>query len=225
MGKANKLDVAQGIGEPQPEEELLCFPEIEAGIPLPKNAKDALPELTPAEEVRMRAATIALLNEIQNKEIVPSEKSLSEAENLATQMVANPAFRPDYSHYPNETLAYLAGLVSQMNTSIVGDLVELKLYVVNKLIYEVEHAKDSKTRISALTKLGEIDGVDAFKRRTEITHKVQTMEEVESELFRTLNSLKERVIDAEVTVIASESAVNSPIITAEDVVITGGDDE
>lgn len=218
MSKANALEVEEHLDKSQIEEELLCFPEIEAGIPLPRNAKDALPELTPAEEVRMRAATISLLNEIQNKEIVPSEKSLTEAENLATQMVANPAFRPDYSHYPNETLAYLAGLVSQMNTSIVGDLVELKLYVVNKLIYEVEHAKDSKARISALTKLGEIDGVDAFKRRTEITHKVQTMEEVESELFKTLNSLKERVIDAEVTVIAPES-------TAKDTAIAEDDDE
>lgn len=224
MSKAKELDNEALL----PEEELLCFPEIEMGIPLPKNAKDAFPELTPAEEVRMRAATIALLNEIQNKEIVPSEKSLSEAEDLATQMVANPAFRPDYSHYPNETLAYLAGLVSQMNTSIVGDLVELKLYVVNKLIYEVEHAKDSKTRISALTKLGEIDGVDAFKRRTEITHKVQTMEEVESELFKTLSSLKERVIDSEVTVITEEDAEiveEYAEITEKDAEIIEEDDE
>jgi len=75
------------------------------------------------------------------------------------------------------------------------------MYVVNKLIEEVENARDAKTRVTALTKLGEIDGVDAFKKRTEVTHKHQTIEEVESELLETLSKLKTRVIDVDAKVI------------------------
>jgi hypothetical protein len=81
--------------------------------------------------------------------------------------------------------------------SIVEELSEFKMYVVNKLVAEIENARDSKARITALTKLGEIDGVDAFKKRTEITHKHQSIEEVESELLETLSKLKSRTIDVQ----------------------------
>jgi hypothetical protein len=88
-------------------------------------------------------------------------------------------------------------MVAQMNVSIVEELSEFKMYVVNKLVAEIENARDSKARITALTKLGEIDGVDAFKKRTEITHKHQSIEEVESELLETLSKLKSRTIDVQ----------------------------
>ena len=112
-------------------------------------------------------------------------------------MVSDPHYRPEYKNYPNETLAYLAGMVTQMNVALVDDLAELKMYVVNKLVYEVEHASDAKSRLTALKALGDVDGVDAFKKRTEVTHKVQSMEEVEKELLSTLSTLKHKAIDVE----------------------------
>ena len=78
---------------------------------------------------------------------------------------------------------------------IVDDLSELKMYVVNKLVYEVEHADSSKTRIQALSKLGEVDGIDAFKRRTETTHVVKPIEEVEKELLSVLEGIEYKVIE------------------------------
>ena len=113
-------------------------------------------------------------------------------------MMHNPAHRPEFAKYPNEVMAYLAGMVAQSNCMIVEELSDLKLYVVNKLVSEVENAKDAKARITALSKLGEVDGVDAFKKRSEITHKIQTIEEVERELIETLNMLEDQVIDVEV---------------------------
>ena len=71
------------------------------------------------------------------------------------------------------------------------------LYVVNKLIAEVENARDAKIRVAALSKLGEIDGVDAFKKRSEMTVKVQPIEEVEKELLETLSNIEAKVIDVE----------------------------
>jgi hypothetical protein len=106
-------------------------------------------------------------------------------------MIEDPELRPDFATYPNETIAYLAGMVTQMNHQIVNELSDLKLYVVNKLVFEVEHAKDAKSRITALSKLGEIDGVDAFKKRTEVTVKILPIEEVEKELMQTLELIED----------------------------------
>jgi hypothetical protein len=62
---------------------------------------------------------------------------------------------------------------------------------------EIENAKDPKARITALSKLGEVDGVDAFKKRSEVTHKMLSAEEVERELLETLQSLENKVIVVE----------------------------
>jgi hypothetical protein len=88
-------------------------------------------------------------------------------------------------------------MVVQMNVSIVEELSDFKLYVVNKLVHEIEHTRDPKARLTALRNLGEVDGVDAFKKRSEITHKIMTAEEVERELLETLQSLEGKVIDVE----------------------------
>jgi len=173
------------------------IPPIEENIPLPASATEALPELSPTEELQVRANVIKLMADMTGQEIAVDEQDRAQAEDLAREMMENPRYRPTFSKYPNETLAYLAGLVAQMNTSIVDDLADLKLYVVNKLVQEVETAKDPKARISALSKLGEIDGVDAFKKRSEMTVKVMPIEEVEKELLATLENIESRYIDVE----------------------------
>ena len=172
-----------------------AVPDLEDGIPLPASAAEALPDLTPVEELNMRARTIVLLAEMQGKTLSPDADGQDVAQKLARQMMEDPALRPDYSRYPNETLAYLAGLVAQNNCAIVEELSELKLYVVNKLVWEVEHAKDSKSRISALSKLGEIDGVDAFKRRSEMTVVHKPIEQIESELQKFLEGIEYSVVE------------------------------
>ena len=186
----------------------VIVPNIEEDIPLPASAIEALPELTPQEEIEMRAKTIKLVSDLNNQPITPSLEHQHEAEQLAREMVSNPTIRPDFAKYPNEVMAYLAGMVAQSNCMIVEELSDLKLYVVNKLVAEVENAKDPKARIAALKSLGEVDGVDAFKKRSEITHKVQTLEEVEKELLETLNTLESQVLDVEVREISSGIGMN-----------------
>jgi hypothetical protein len=185
-------------------------PDIEENIPLPVNAKEAFPDLTPAQELNMRANVVKLMSDLTGKPLVPSQDDMVTATEIARQMVADPKHRPEFGKYPNETLAYLAGMVAQMNVAIVEELSEFKMYVVNKLVMEIENAKDAKSRISALTKLGEVDGVDAFKKRSEVTVKVQTIEEVERELLQTLDSLESKVIDVEAReIIRSENETDS----------------
>lgn len=173
------------------------MPYIEENIPLPKNAVDAFPELSPSEELTMRANVVKLMSDLTGKPLAPTQENADQAKELAREMLTNPGSRPDFAQYPNETLAMLAGMVAQMNVSIVDELADLKMYVVNKLVMEVENAKDAKTRVAALSKLGEIDGVDAFKKRSEVTHKVLSIEEVEKELLDTLTKLEDKAIDVE----------------------------
>jgi len=172
-------------------------PLIEENIPLPENAKDAFPDLSAEQELQMRANVIKLMSDLTGQELSPTKENAEEAKSIAREMINNPQYRPDYSKYPNETLAMLAGMVAQMNVSIVEELSDLKMYVVNKLVAEIEAAKDPKVRVAALGKLGEVDGVDAFKKRTEVTHKILSIQEVEAELLETLGNLETKVIDVE----------------------------
>jgi hypothetical protein len=169
-------------------------PYIDENIPLPANAAEALPDLTPAEELSMRVRTIKLISDLTGQPIVPTEKDKDEAEVMARKMMEDPEARPEYALHSDEFTAYLSGLVYRSNGAIVKELSDLKNYVINKLVYEVEHSQVSKERIQALTKLGEIDGVDAFKRRTETTHVIKPIEEVEKELLSVLEGIEYSVI-------------------------------
>jgi len=174
-------------------------PDIDDDVPLPKNATEALPPLTPAEEILMRARTAKLVSDITQTPLEPTEADADAAQELAREIVENPDKHPDYALYPNEVIAMCAGIAAKYNHMIVKDLAELKLYVVTKLFIEAENAQETKVRLQALTKLGEVDGIDAFKKRTEVTHVAKPIEEVEKELASVIQSLKSKAIDAEYT--------------------------
>jgi hypothetical protein len=117
-----------------------------------------------------------------------------EAEEVAKQMMVNPELKPDFGTYPNETIAYLAGMVAQTSHMVAKDLADIKLTVLNGLLQEATLAKSSRERIAAFKAVGEIDGVDAFKRKTEVTHITKSGDELEKELLATINELKGKVI-------------------------------
>ena len=173
------------------------IPDIEEDVALPKNAAEAWPNLNVTEELNMRANVVKFISDITGQPIAPSKENVEEAQELGREMMQNPQYRPQFSNYPNETLAVLAGMVAQMNVSIVDDLAELKMYTVNKLVEVVETTKDPKTKVTALRALGEIDGVDAFKKRTEMTVRVQSIEEVEKELLTMLERVENKIIDVD----------------------------
>ena len=179
----------------KPNNDIVIVPFIEENIPIPKNAREALPSMTSEDEVMLRAQTIKEVSDIMGEEIVPNAKNIKDAEDIARKMVENPGMKQEYGLYANETVAYLGGLVGSYNHMIVKDLAELKLYVVNKLV-EIVHHKDSnlKEQITALRSIGEVDGVDAFKKKTEVIHNMETMEEVEVELLSMLKELKAKAL-------------------------------
>lgn len=183
----------------------VLIPEIDENVPLPANAADALPDLTPEAEVEMRARTIRLVSDLTGIPLLPNEEDMEQAKDLARAQLQNPHTRIDYSKYPNETVAMLAGMAARYNHMIVDDLAELKMYVINRLFEEAERADSSKTRIQALTKLGEVDGIDAFKKRSEVTHIVKPIEEVEKELIQAISVLE----NVEYHVVDDENAADN----------------
>lgn len=165
-------------------------PDIEEGVPLPSNALEALPDLTSTEEIEMRARTIKFFSDLSGVPIEPSKDQQLAAADLAHQMVHDPKVKHDFAKYPNETIAFLAGLVAKTNHALVEDLATLKNYVITNLVKEIEMTSDSKLRVQALKTLGEVDGIDAFKKRSEITHIVKPIEEVEKELIQAITVLE-----------------------------------
>lgn len=169
-------------------------PDIVSNIPMPPQSQRTLPTLDVKNQLRVKATTIKVISDLTGEPIVPTEEEQAQAQAAAHQIVTKPDLNLDLSQYPNATVAYLTGLIAESNHMIVKDLADLKLFVVNRLIKEYDEAEDSKTRITALRAIGEIDGVDAFKRRTETTHIIKPIEEVEKELLSVLEGIEYHVV-------------------------------
>lgn len=173
----------------------ILVPHIEEGVPLPKNSHEALPSMNNEEEVVVRATTIKELSDLTGQQIAPDAKHRLDAEEIARDMITNPKKKQEFAKYANETMAFLGGMVGTYNHMIVNDLADLKLYVVNKLVEIVQDEESNiKEQITALRSIGEVDGVDAFKKKTEVVHKMETMEEVEKELLSMLSELKQKAL-------------------------------
>ena len=143
----------------------------------------------------MRVATIKLFSDMTGKPISPGIKDVNDAKDLAYQIATSPSTPIQFNKYPNETIAYLAGLVNKMNGQLVDELAELKSYVINRLVYEIEHSTSAKDRIAALRLLGDVEGVDAFQKRSEITIKVQPIQEVERELLSIIDNVEYKFVE------------------------------
>ena len=205
----NDLNVQQNQGD-NPEHDVshvIMMPNIEEDIPLPKNPKDAMPELGMEEELQVRVETVKTIADLKGEPIPEANpKEQQKAVDFVKRVMTDPNFKPEYGNYPDPTMAFCAGMVAQTQVLLAKELADYKLYVVNNLIKVIESTKNPKEKTTALRALGEVDGVDAFKKKTEVTHKMESMEEVEKELLTMLNDFKQKgllkepaqTIDAEV---------------------------
>ena len=185
---------------------VIMMPNIEEDVPIPKNSKEAMPEMSMEEEIKVRVETIKTVADLKGEPIPEANpKEQQKAVDFVKRVMTDPNFKPEYGTYSDPTMAFCAGMVAQTQVLLAKDLADYKLYVVNNLIKVIESTTNPKEKTTALRALGEIDGVDAFKKKTEITHKVESMDEVEKELLSMLNDFKERglikapeTIDAEI---------------------------
>ena len=187
-----------------PPDTVFVMPQIDEDVPMPSKNSHATPKMTAAEELTVRTHTIKELSDLEGNTLEPSTEEIEDAEEIAREIMENPNLKIEYGNYPNETIAYLAGLVSQTSHMVAKDLADIKLSVLNGLLQEAATATNPKDRISAWSKIGEIDGVDAFKRKTEVTHITKSGKELEEELKKTINELKGKVIEGEHEIVEEE---------------------
>ena len=205
----NDLNVQQNQGD-NPEHDVshvIMMPNIDENVPLPKNPKDAMPEMGMEKELQVRVETIKTIADLKGEPIPEANpKEQQKAVDFVKQVMTDPNFKPEYGNYSDPTMAFCAGMVAQTQVLLAKELADYKLYVVNNLIKVIESTENPKEKTTALRALGEVDGVDAFKKKTEVTHKMESMEEVEKELLTMLNDFKQKgllkepaqTIDAEV---------------------------
>lgn len=172
---------------------VIMMPNIEEDVPIPKTAKDAMPDLNMESELKVRVETVKTIADLKGEPIPDaSPKEQQDAVDFVKRVMTDPNFKPEYGNYTDPTMAFCAGMVAQTQVLLAKDLADYKLYVVNNLIKVIESTTNPKEKTTALRALGEIDGVDAFKKKTEITHKVESMDEVEKELLSMLNDFKKQ---------------------------------
>ena len=182
--------------------DVVMMPYLEENIPIPKNAREALPDLTNEEEVEMLANTIKLLSDLTGEEIQATQEDVDEAKSVIKTMIQEPNTKIQLKKYKNATLASLAGMVAELDAQVVDELKDLQTFVVNGLIREATTADKPKERITALRAIGEVDGVDAFKKHTEVVHKNMSMDDIETRLQTLVTKLQkrldEKVVEGEV---------------------------
>jgi hypothetical protein len=193
--------VTQQPMQPQNTEEIqidspydvVMMPYLEENIPIPKNAREALPDLTNEEEVEMLANTVKLIADLTGQEIEATQEDVDEAKSVIKTMIKEPNTKIQLKKYKNATLASLAGMVAELDAQVVDELKDLKTFVVNGLIREATTADKPKERITALRAIGDIDGVDAFKKHTEVVHKNMSMDDIESRLQSLVGKIQRRL--------------------------------
>ena len=192
---------------------VIMMPNIEEDVPLPKNAKDAMPELGMEEELQVRVETVKTIADLKG-EPIPDANPVEQqkAVDFVKKVMTDPNFKPEYGNYSDPTMAFCAGMVAQTQVLLAKQLADYKLYVVNNLIKVIESTKNPKEKTTALRALGEVDGVDAFKKKTEVTHKMETMEEVEKELLTMLNDFKQKGLMKEPAQTIEAELIEEPVL-------------
>jgi hypothetical protein len=185
--------------------DVVLVPPIEQNQPIPPHARDALPSLTNEQEIEMVGNTIKLISDLTGQRIQATQEDIDEAKTVIKTIIKEPEKKLNIRKYKNNTLAALAGMVAELDAQVVDDLKDLKTFVINGLIKEATMSDKAKERITALRAIGEVDGVDAFKKHTEVVHKSMSMDDIESRLQTLVTKLQKRldvkdseVIDAEV---------------------------
>jgi hypothetical protein len=63
------------------DDAVVMYPNIEDTIPIPRNVREALPDLSNQEELEMMANTIKLIADLNGEDMNPTVEDIDEAKN------------------------------------------------------------------------------------------------------------------------------------------------
>jgi hypothetical protein len=155
---------------------ILATPEV--GIPLPFDT-------TPEEIDDFRQKAHALFETVQELisqgakvDITPEDKAKSH-EIFATQKIPSP------KNVTPGTILNLEAILNEWDQEVLDVSRRLRNYVTNKLIVESVDP-DPRQRMKALENLGRIAGVGLFSERIDINITHRTVQDIETDLLKTL---------------------------------------
>jgi hypothetical protein len=165
----------------------ICPDEPDAISPLIERvAEDEIlfaKDLTYREEVRARARTVLELmyHGMHVNEDSQTERNASEIFTEKTDLSA-------YAEKPDVILR-LEAMLTEYDHEVVQDAVQVRRFIMNRLMEESQIGSKSSERLKALELLGKVTEVGMFTDRQEITVTHRTTAEIEEELEKTLTLL------------------------------------
>jgi hypothetical protein len=174
----------------------------ELGPPLPTSLSDIEVDL-PVLAAALRNSLVELSKHGLDVP-PPTAEDVANAEGLLVSYASNPEVvakaisAKRIGMMTPAALRHVDHLLKQFGSAAVGDAVQIRAYVTNKLLEESDNP-DPRIRMKALELLGKISDVGLFAERTEVTVTHQTTEDLRETLRAKLGRLvKDDAVDAEV---------------------------
>ena len=139
--------------------------------------------ITYREEVRARARSVLELMD-HGMQVDENEQTQRNATEIFTEKadLATHAEKPD-------VILRLEAMLTEYDHEVVQEAVQVRRYIMNRLMDESMTATKPSERLKALELLGKVTEVGMFTERQEITITHRTTSEIEEELEKTLTLL------------------------------------
>ncbi len=139
------------------------------------------------EQVRAKLATVAMMG-AYGQEATLDEEDAQVAQSLFSDHAAQKRMDLGQLTQPGMVIK-LGALLSEYDHEIIKDAQQIRTFVKNRLLEEAAPEKPAGTRLKALDMLGKITEVGLFTDRSEVTIKMQPIENLEQQLHEKLQVL------------------------------------
>lgn len=155
---------------------IIATPEV--GIPFPFDT-------TPEELTDFREKAHALFETVQELIKQGASVEITQEDKAKSHQIAVEGKLPPVKDLTPGTIVNLEAILTEWDNEVLDVARRLRNYVTNKLIMESVH-EDARQRIKALELLGKVSGVDLFSENINVNVTHRSVEDIETELAKTL---------------------------------------
>lgn len=155
---------------------IIATPEV--GIPFPFDT-------TPEELTSFREKAHALFETVQELIKQGAAVEITQEDKARSHQIAVEGKLPPVKDLTPGTIVNLEAILTEWDNEVLDVARRLRNYVTNKLIMESVH-EDARQRIKALELLGKVSGVDLFSENINVNVTHRSVEDIETELAKTL---------------------------------------
>lgn len=155
---------------------IIATPEV--GIPFPFDT-------TPEELTSFREKAHALFETVQELIKQGAAVEITQEDKARSHQIAAEGKLPPVKDLTPGTIVNLEAILTEWDNEVLDVARRLRNYVTNKLIMESVH-EDARQRIKALELLGKVSGVDLFSENINVNVTHRSVEDIETELAKTL---------------------------------------